>query len=70
MSNIENFKIGKEKLEEYFEFLDNLRESGATNMWGAGQYLTSAFHMKGDKAAAVLAEWMRTFSVRHPKVAQ
>ena len=30
-------------MEEYFEFLDDLRETGATNMYGAGPYLRSEF---------------------------
>ena len=29
--------------EEVFEFLDNLRESGVTNMFGAGSYIKEAF---------------------------
>ncbi len=52
--------------EEYFRFLDELRESGATNMFGARPYLMDAFSELTDKdAAKVLAEWMKTFEQRH-----
>lgn len=54
--------------EKYLQFLDNLRESGATNMYGATPYITTAFPKLGkDKAMQVLQYWMRTFSERHPK---
>lgn len=53
--------------EEYFEYLDDLRESGITNMFGARPYLIKEFGMDKNKAADVLSEWMRTFSERqHP----
>lgn len=53
--------------EKYFEFLDNLRESGITNMFGAISYLTSAFpELLKDEAKDILKEWMDTFSERHP----
>jgi hypothetical protein len=29
--------------DEHLEFLDDLRESGVTNMWGAQAYLEEAF---------------------------
>ena len=52
--------------ENYFEFLDNLRESGVTNMFGAVPYLTNVFPKLSDnEAAKVLKEWMATFSERH-----
>lgn len=50
---------------EYFEYLDDLRESGATNMFGAGAYLQDAFDLSRRDASAVLSEWMRTFNARH-----
>ena len=31
--------------EEYFDYLDNLRESGVTNMFGASPYLQEAFDL-------------------------
>ena len=52
--------------DEVFEFLDDLRESGETNMFGARPYLVYEFGMTKREAGAVLSEWMQTFSERHP----
>lgn len=46
-------------------YLDKLRESGKTNMFGAGAYLMSEFNMTRQQASKALTEWMRTFSTRH-----
>ncbi len=51
--------------EEYYEFLDELRESGVTNMFGAGQYLVDEFAIEDDEASDILIDWMHTFSERH-----
>ena len=53
--------------EAVFEFLDELRESGDTNMFGAGVYIENAFDVDGPAARKLLGEWMRTFGARHPK---
>jgi len=55
--------------EEHLEFLDELRESGKTNMFGARPYLHKAFKelRKDDKAQKTLLYWMHTFSERHPR---
>ena len=50
--------------EKYYEFLDTLRESGITNMFGA---LMKAFELDGKEASDILADWLQTFSERHPK---
>ena len=53
-------------LEEYLEYLDSLRESGVTNMFGAAPYLMDEFGTLGKhQAREVLQYWMRTFSQRH-----
>ena len=57
-------KIDKEKV---FVYLDNLRESGITNMYGAGAYVEAMFDVKRSEAIKLLSEWMETFSERHPK---
>lgn len=51
--------------DEHLEYLDALRESGVTNMYGAGQYLESAFDVNRKDASVILVFWMRTFSERH-----
>ena len=47
---------------EMFEYLDTLRESGVTNMFGAGPYLEQAFDIGRREAKAVLLEWMKQYS--------
>lgn len=55
-----------EDMEEYFLFLDELRESGVTNMFGAAPYLKEAFsELSNRKAKDILLEWMKTFATRH-----
>lgn len=49
-------------LTEMFQYLDVLRKSGVTNMWGAGSYLEGAFNLSNKEAGAVLFVWMETFS--------
>lgn len=62
--------------DEMLEYLDDLRESGVTNMLGAGPYLEEAFPILGSdlpsfhswpKARDVLSYWMKTFGERHPR---
>lgn len=52
------------QLTEYLEYLDGLRESGITNMYGATPYLMEEFELDRREAGAVLVEWMQTFSER------
>ena len=54
--------------EEHLEFLDDLRESGVTNMFGARPYVQDEFpDLSTMEAKQVLLYWMETFSGRHPK---
>ena len=41
-----------------FEFLNRLRESGETNMYGASPYLACAFDLPKREASKILVEWM------------
>ena len=50
----------KEYAEE-FEFLDELRESGDTNMLGAGPYLQREFGYGRAEAMTILKLWMASF---------
>jgi len=46
-------------MEKYFKFLEELRDSGVTNMWGAAPYLSRAFdELDCYKAREVLLAWM------------
>jgi hypothetical protein len=49
-------------MNEYFEYLDLLRESGVTNMFGAAPYLAEAFDLSKSEARSILAEWMNSFN--------
>jgi len=57
--------VTDETTPEYFEYLDALRESGATNMFGAGAFLQTNFGLGRQEAGKVLSNWMKTFSERH-----
>lgn len=43
---------------EEFVFLNNLRMSGATNMFGATPYLQEEFGLDRQEAKDILMEWM------------
>lgn len=48
--------------DEMLVFLDELRESGTTNMFGARPYLMEEFGLLTEKeASACLGYWMKTF---------
>lgn len=48
--------------DDHLEFLDDLRESGETNMYGARPYLMKEFsEFSKQEAAEVLKYWMATF---------
>ena len=48
-------------MEEYFEFLDDLRESGAINMYGAAGVLVEVFAIPKQEARDILSAWMKQF---------
>lgn len=50
---------------EYFAFLDELRASGATNMFGAAPYLMDEFGLDKVEARKILATWMENFATDH-----
>lgn len=53
--------------EEHLTYLDDLRESGKTNMYGARPHLMKDFpDLTGKEAGKVLVYWIHTFSDRHP----
>ena len=51
--------------DEILEYLDSLRDSGVTNMYGAGRYVEYEFDLTHDGAQEALVYWMETFSQRH-----
>ena len=44
-----------------FAFLDNLRESGITNMFGATPYLVDEFDIDKKAASILLMAWMQQY---------
>jgi hypothetical protein len=52
---------------EYLTYLDELRQSGETNMFWASPYLTSRFGLDKEDARRILDYWMKTFGERHPE---
>ena len=53
--------------EQVNKFLDTLRESGVTNMWGATPYIEQRFGVNYEEAKQFLVTWMETFAERHPQ---
>lgn len=47
------------KIRPEFIFLNRLRESGVTNMFGASPYLSESFDLNRREAGKVLMEWMK-----------
>ncbi len=53
--------------DEVLVFLDKLRESGVTNMFGAAPYIVEEFGCNKKEAGKSLLYWMDTFAERHPR---
>lgn len=47
--------------DSHLSYLDRLRESGVTNMFGAGAYLENEFDVSPTEAKTILTYWMLTF---------
>ena len=50
--------------EQYTQFLDDLRDSGVTNMFGAAPYLQREFGLDPRDARDVLLDWMENYGKR------
>jgi hypothetical protein len=49
------------EMQEYYDYLVELRDSGVTNMFGAGPYLQEAFGLDKRTAREVLMSWMGSY---------
>lgn len=58
---IEYREISKEEKEHIFNYLEDLRESGQTNMFGAAPYISEEFALNKYQAREILAEWMNSY---------
>lgn len=47
---------------EYWIYLENLRRSGVTNMFGAAPYLAEEFDLDMTEAKKILVEWMQNYN--------
>jgi len=48
-------------MSEYFQFLNELRDSGEINMWGASPYLEAEFGLDRKEAKDIFLAWIRSF---------
>lgn len=48
--------------QEVFEYLNDLRESGATNMFGAPPYVEQRFSMSKSESRKLVSLWMNNFN--------
>ena len=51
--------------DEHLTYLDDLRESGITNMLEGNVYLEKRFKLPSREASNVLVYWMKSFAERH-----
>jgi len=54
-------ELDMEQKVEVYEYLDVLRESGVTNMFGAAPYLQKKFGFERNEAREWLSSWMRDY---------
>ncbi len=54
-------QLPREDYVKVFQFLDNLRESGVANMFGAAKYVQEAFCLDSAKSRQIAVKWMETF---------
>ena len=47
--------------EDVFEYLEELRESGETNMFGATTYVMETFEINKSMAKQFLTDWMESY---------
>tara|TARA_R110002020_G_scaffold104915_2_gene245048 strand:- start:207 stop:404 length:198 start_codon:yes stop_codon:yes gene_type:complete len=52
----------KEEWYEYYVYLEELRQSGVTNMFGASPYLQEAYGLNPREARKVLGSWMENYN--------
>lgn len=47
---------------KYYNYLEKLRKSGITNMYGAAPYLQVEFGLNYSKAVKILMDWMKNYN--------
>ena len=46
---------------EYYQYLEELRQSGVTNMYGASPYLANAYALSERVARNIVVSWMENY---------
>ena len=59
---MKNTRLATNQEIEVLNFLNNLRESGVTNMYGATPYIQDAFELNRTVATQLLKLWMANFN--------
>lgn len=59
--SVQKFKITQEE-KEIFDYLNELRDSGVTNMFGASTYIVDEFDITSKEASVILVKWMNNFN--------
>ena len=54
-------RFEQDELRGMFAYLDALRESGVTNMFGASPYLVEEYDLSQREAKVILVCWMQSF---------
>lgn len=57
----ETFEESFDKYKECYNYLEALRKSGVTNMWGARDYLEREFDFDQELADHILFMWMNHY---------
>lgn len=55
-----NEKYNEEWIE-YYEYLEDLRQSGVTNMYGGAKYLEGDFSLSRKESRQILISWMNNY---------
>ena len=58
---IDSINMTVREVQPFLTYLDNLRERGITNMFGASSYITQNFDVTSTQARAILSYWMGKF---------
>lgn len=51
-----------EQEKEMFDYLNDLRRNGSTNMFGATPHLVEGFNIGKNEARNVVSKWMKNFN--------
>lgn len=54
-------RYAKFNQDRIFSYLNDLRDSGVTNMFGASKYIEREFNMSRSESTKVLVKWMENY---------